>query len=199
MSKIPIIPLICVLSINDAYCHIIKNLNQLWNLETEPPTLLTEDNMAYAFGFFASIFDKSDLRLFGNAATLATANFGGLQGSITAKIMLKLIVGLSLIYERLFLSQQNVGDQAQPLTYKEIAAEARSFKASEARKHMADTIEKNMTFGKCYDLDAARLAARLSLKAGKTDFGKRYAKAQFAVWDALGKEEEELPLLKNVG
>ena len=121
-----------------------------------------------------------------NAAALATCNLGPLLGSTTTKITLKMIVGLTLIYEQLFIYQQKQGEVAPPLTRDIIREEARKFQMGRGRQEMSSVIEKLIVKGNCYDEEEAKSAAEQALKAGKSRVAQKYSKNEFALWNALG-------------
>ena len=189
VSKIPIVPIVCMWTLGSAYMEIIAKLNHIWGLKTDPPGLLTMggDGINVFYGFLSDMFDASEKTIFWNTAALATYNLGPLAGSLVAKITLKIIIGLALIYERLFLLQQRTGDSIEPLTEEQIQKEAQEFRSSDGRKRMSDTIEKGITIGNCYKQDAVESTARDALRAGKSKFGDKYSRSknEWAVWNAL--------------
>lgn len=171
-------------TLGEAYYEILNRLNQLWDLRTEPPDLLRSTNNLH-FGFLEATYDESAKVLTMNTAALATYNLGPLVGSTTAKITLKMIVGLTLIYEQLFIYQQKQGEDAPPLTREIIREEARKFQMGRGRQEMSRVIEKLIVRGNCYDVEEAKSAAEQALKAGKSKVAQKYSKDGSALWNAL--------------
>ena len=184
VSKIPLIPVICVWTLGSAYFDVLGKLNQIWGLRTDPPNIHFRPDFFLEDEFLSAIFDASGGSIAISSAALATYNAGPLAGSLTAKITLKIIVGLTLIHERLFLAQQR--DSGAPLTQARIEQEVRGFRRSAGRKLMYDIIEREITLGNCYKRGAAEKAARLALRAGKSRFGNQDSKKGFGeLYDAL--------------
>lgn len=163
ISKIPLVPLICMWTLGEAYNTILKRLTAIWNLRTDPPGLLAHSDNLH-FGFLEATYDESASVLIMNSAALATYNFGPLQASTTARITLKMIVGLTMIYERLFDVQRKQGDDVIPLTREMVREEARKFQFDIKRSKMSNAIEKAITSGNCYDIAEAKKAAEKAMK-----------------------------------
>jgi len=120
-----------------------------------------------------------------NSAALATYNLGPLTGTQTARIILKIIVGLTLIFEQLFLYQQKQGDDAPPLTREIIREISRNFQMSPGRKQMSAQIDISIVWETRYKLDEAKSAAKRAMEAGKSRIAQKYSKNEYALWDAL--------------
>jgi hypothetical protein len=174
VSRIPIIPIICLWTIGEAYSEILRRLSQYWGLITEPEGLLTnKDNLH--FGFLEATYDAPKETLIMNSYMLATANFGPLLGSRIAKTILKMITGLTLIFERLFLIQQKQGENPEPLTRELIRKEANRFQTSPERKSMNEAIENKIVLSNCYQIAAAKAAASNAIRAGKSKDGEKFS------------------------
>jgi hypothetical protein len=168
---IPIIPLICLWTMGEAYIKILRSLNQYWGSPTKPEGLLADkDNLR--FGFLEATYDVPEGILLVNSCMLATYNFGPLLGSTVAKMILKMITGIILIFERLFLIQQKQGENPQPLTIELIRKEARRFQMSQERKMMSEAIENKINLANCYQITAAMTAASNAIRAGKSKDGE---------------------------
>jgi hypothetical protein len=171
---IPLVPIICMWTLGKAYTVIMHRLTQIWGLKTSPKGLLaSKDNLH--FGFLEATYDESREGLIFNSSLLAISNVGPLVGSTTAKITLKMIVGLTLIFERLFLKQQKQGEDAVPLTAEMIREEARKFQRSLERSRMSNAIEKKITLANCYKEASARSAAWEAIDVGKSRDAERYS------------------------
>ena len=160
-----------------AYSEILRRLSKYWGLITEPSDLLTSiDNLH--FGFLEATYDAPKGELIMNSSLLATYNFGPLLGSRVAKTVLKMITGLTLIFERLFLIQQKQGENPEPLTRESIRKEANRFQSSQERKRMNDAIENKIFLANCYQQDAAKAAASSAIRAGKSKDGEKFSKVE---------------------
>jgi len=120
-----------------------------------------------------------------SSAALATYNLGALNGTKTARIILKIIVGLTLIFEQLFLYQQKQGDDAPALNKELIREIARNFQMSSGRKQMSSEIERSIVWDTRYKLEEAKAAAKRAMEAGKSRIAQKYSKNEFLLWDAL--------------
>jgi len=176
VSKIPIVPIICVWTLGDAYKVILGRLAQIWGLKTTPEGLLTGRD-TLQFGFLEATYDESKEGLIFNSALLAAYNFGPLVASQTAKITLKMIVGMTLIFERLFIKQQKQGEDAKPLTADIIREEAQRFQHSLERSRMSNAINKHIFHANAYKEAAAKNAAAKAIEAGKSREAEKYSTA----------------------
>ncbi|TAQ85657.1 hypothetical protein B7494_g6023 [Chlorociboria aeruginascens] len=174
VSKIPIIPIICLWTMGEAYSEILKRLTQYWGLTTKPEGLLTStDNLR--FGFLEATYDAPKETLIMNSYLLASYNFGPLLGSRVAKTILKMITGLTLIFERLFLIQQKQGENPEALTREIIREEASKFQLSTQRQMMNEAIEKKIVLSNCYQIAAAKTAASNAIRAGKSKDAEKFS------------------------
>lgn len=169
MSRIPVVPIICMWTLGQAYDMILQKLTEFWDIVTEPEGLL-QSKQNFHFGLLEATFDAPKELLIMNSYALATYNLGPLAGSLTAKITLKMIVGLTLIFEQLYITQQKQGKKLVPFTQEMIREESRKFQSSIGRGKMSDIIEKCITLGNCYDINVARKVAAEALSAGKSRF-----------------------------
>jgi hypothetical protein len=96
-----------------------------------------------------------------------------------------MIVGLTLIFEQLFLYQQKQGDAAPPLTKEVIRELARSFQMSAGRKQMSAEVDKSLVWDTKHDVDEAKNTAERAMKAGKSRIAQKHSKDEYALWDAL--------------
>jgi hypothetical protein len=110
-----------------------------------------------------------------NSYMLASYNFGPLLGSKVAKTILKMIAGLTLIFERLFLIQQKQGENPEPLTKELIRNEATRFQNSPERKMMNEAIENKIVLSNCYQIAAAKTAVSNAIRAGKSKAGEKFS------------------------
>lgn len=168
-------PIICLWTIGDAYKVILGRLSQIWGLKTEPKDLLLAQDQLW-FGFLEATYDETEEGLMFNSAMIATCNFGPLAASQTAKITLKMIVGMTLIFERLFLKQQKQGEDPEPLTAETIREEARLFQHSLERSRMSNEINRHIVLANCYKEAAAKNAAAKAIDAGKSKVAEKYSK-----------------------
>jgi hypothetical protein len=184
---IPVIPLICFLKLGEAYDVILRDLSKIWGLKTKPMDLLDQPDNLH-FGFLEATFNHSSAELVLGGVAIATYNLGPLTATQTGRIILKMIVGLTLIFEQLFLYQQKQGDDAPPLTKEVIRELARSFQMSPGRKQMSAEVDESMVWDTKYDEKEAKATAERAMKAGKSRIAQKHSKNEYALWNALKED-----------
>ena len=102
-----------------------------------------------------------------NSLGLAYNMLGPLSGALTAKIILKIIVGCALMFEGLFWEQQEQGDNVKPFKADEVQAKAASFAKSTQRQMMSDIVEKSVRLSNCYSRSSAKAIAEQAILAAK--------------------------------
>jgi uncharacterized protein YneF (UPF0154 family) len=126
------------------------------------------------------------------SALIATYNLGPLTSTQTARIILRIIVGLTLIFEQLFLHQQKQGDDAPPLTKEMIRVIAKNFQMSAGRKQMAAQIDLSIVWDTRHKIEKVTTAAEKAMAAGKSRVAKKASKNDYALWNAL--KDNDLPI-----
>jgi hypothetical protein len=171
----------------DAYDSTLRRLSNIWGIRTTPPDILVEEKNNLSFGFLEAIYDLPSELIYTNSAFIATYTLGKLTGPTIAKITLKMIVGLTLLFERLFTLQQKRGERAEPLSRANIQQVAHEFRKTEARKRMAGSIEKGISSANCYVQVEAEAEAEKALRAANSIFAGTVVsrRKEFAVWDAM--------------
>ncbi|MCJ1431669.1 hypothetical protein MMC27_001024 [Xylographa pallens] len=170
-SKIPV-PLLGVATIGSAYQSVIISLNHIWKIKTKPVGLLAMGlPVRGSLGFLeASLFVTSSELLLSSMA-LAYNMLGPLTGTLTAKIILEVIVGCALIFERLFWLQQGQGDQAKSITRQQVSDVLFRFSVSRQRQKMSDIIENSVKLSNCYSRTKAKDIVQQAVDAAKTEHG----------------------------
>ena len=162
-NRIPV-PIIGALTIGSAYKDILATLMEIWKIKTNPPDFI------FPFGltnFLQSLLGLTEGKLLMKSMGLAYNILGPLSGSITAKIILKVLIGYSLMFERLFWTQQEQGDNAKPFTLADAQRQAGLFAWSSDRQTMSDIIEKSISLRNCYSKTLANAIAEQAIDAAK--------------------------------
>ena len=163
-SRIPV-PVLGVATIGAAYQSVILSLKHIWKIKTEPVGLLAAGTISFLEASLA--VTSSELLL--SSMALAYDVLGPLTGTLTAKIILKVIVGCALMFERLFWLQQDQGDQVKPITYRQVSEVSSRFSLSRQRQKMSDVIEKSVKLSNCFSRTKAKDIVRQAIDAAKTE------------------------------
>ncbi|MCJ1387849.1 hypothetical protein MMC18_000692 [Xylographa bjoerkii] len=163
-SRIPV-PVLGVATIGSAYARVIVSLRYIWKIKTEPEITMDAGTMS----FLEASLGVSTSKLLFNTMALAYDTLGPLTGTLTAKIILKVIVGCTLMFERLFWLQQDQGDQVKPINLRQMLDVSYRFSGSQQRKTMSDVIEESVKLSNCFSRTKAKIIVRKAIDMAKTE------------------------------
>ncbi|KAM5341869.1 hypothetical protein ACJ41O_014900 [Fusarium nematophilum] len=150
-----------------AFVKILKTINTIWGIPSCTP-LLHDSKVRNLF--LQGCFDASAGDILGSKFLMALNFFGPLTATQTATIILKMIAGVSLIYEKLFWYIKNHPDRVvSPLTIGRMVTE---FRRSQGQRNMSARLTYRIHLGNCYDKAACLAELEEAVEAGRSVMGK---------------------------
>ncbi|KAM0426009.1 hypothetical protein ACHAPT_008638 [Fusarium lateritium] len=166
-SSIPFIPFVGATALYSAFIKILKTINTIWGIPSCTP-LLHDSKVRNLF--LQGCFDASAGDILGSKFLMALNFFGPLTAAQTATIILKMIAGISLIYEKLFWYVKNHPDRVvSPTTIHRMVAE---FRRSAGQKNMSARLTFRVHLGNCYDKAACLAELEEAVDEGRSLKGK---------------------------
>lgn len=166
-SSIPFIPFVGATAIYSAFIKILKTINTIWGIPSCTP-LLHDSKVRNLF--LQGCFDASAGDILGSKFLMALNFFGPLTAAQTATIILKMIAGISLIYEKLFWYIKNHPDRVvSPATIGRMVTE---FRRSQGQRNMSARLTFRIHLGNCYDKSACLAELEEAVEAGRSAMGK---------------------------
>lgn len=166
-SSVPFIPFIGGAALYRAFTKILKTINSVWGIPSCAPLL--ESSKVRNF-FLQGCFDASVGEILTSKFMMALNFFGPLTAPQTATIILKMIAGVSLIYEQLFWYAKNHPNMVlSPFTIEKTVAR---FRKSSGQKNMSSRLTFCITMGNCYNKEACLAELEEAVEAGRSAMGK---------------------------
>ncbi|KAH7253079.1 hypothetical protein NW759_013706 [Fusarium solani] len=166
-SSIPFIPFVGATAIYSAFIKILKTINTIWGIPSCTP-LLHDSKVRNLF--LQGCFDASAGDILGSKFLMALNFFGPLTAAQTATIILKMIAGITLIYEKLFWYIKNHPDRVvSPATIGRMVTE---FRRSQGQRNMSARLTFRIHLGNCYDKRACLAELEEAVEAGRSAMGK---------------------------
>jgi hypothetical protein len=166
-SSIPFIPFVGATALYNAFLKILETINAIWGIPSCTP-LIHDSKLRNLF--LQGCFDASAGNILGSKFLMTLNFFGPLTAAQTATVVLKMIAGISLIYEKLFWYIKNHPDRiVSPEIIDHIVSE---FRKSPGQRNMSDRLTCGIHLGNCYSKAACLAELEGAVEVGRSEMGK---------------------------
>ncbi|KAF4450003.1 hypothetical protein F53441_6787 [Fusarium austroafricanum] len=166
-SSIPFIPFVGATALYSAFIKILKIINTIWGIPSCTP-LLHDSKVRNLF--LQGCFDASAGDILTSKFLVALNFFGPLTAAQTSTVILKMIAGISLLYEKLFWYVKNHPERiVSPATIGRMVME---FRRSQGQRNMSARLTYRITLANCYDKAACLAELEEAVEAGRSVMGK---------------------------
>jgi hypothetical protein len=176
LSSIPFVPFVGAGALYTAFTKILENITLAWGIRG-CRQLIRDSEVRNVF--LQGCFNVTVGERIGVSFLKSIDIFGPLSVPQTAIFILKMICGVSLIYEKLFWKQKN--DPGRELDIERIREVAQKFQKSKAHWAASQWITTNIDLANCYSKDECCKVLQGAVDLGRNPEGKNYLKVNAIV------------------
>lgn len=176
VGSIPFVPFVGATAFHRSFIKILARVNTVWRIPGYDALIQIPKNRNL---ILQACFDTSVAERIGVQFLMALNFLGPLTSADTAMVLLKLVAGISLLYESFFWEHKKhpemLVNQAvfERLTY--------DFRKSQGRSRMSNHLTARITVGNAYNKDACLRELRAAVELGRNETGKLLVRSRTAV------------------
>jgi hypothetical protein len=145
-SSVPFIPFVGAIALYRAFIMILKKITALWGI-VGAARLIEKSKVRNQF--LRGCFDTSVGGIIGSQFLLSVNIIPPISAAVTAEVVLKMIAGITLIYEMLFWRMKQHPERL--LTVEIVEQVVTEFQSSREQQKMSDRLGRRISLNNCYN------------------------------------------------
>lgn len=166
-GSVPFIPFVGAAALYKSFTKILSTINTVWRIPGCGRLIREPGNRNL---ILQACFDATVLDRVGAQFLMAINIFGPLSAAQTASVLLKLIAGITLLYESLFWEYKNHPERL--LDQAVFERLVRAFQKSQGRVRMANHLTACITSANSYSKEACMKELQTAVEEGRNEKGK---------------------------
>lgn len=175
-SSVPFIPFVGATALYSAFVKLIENINAIWGIRT-CTRLIQKSGVRNLF--LQGCFNASTGDILGAKFLMALDFLGPLTAVQTATIILKMIAGISLMYEKIFWEVNKYPERE--VSEAMIDRLVTDFRRSRGQKNMSALLSDGITLGNCYKKTECLAQLENAVDEGRSRMGKEFLRKKTLV------------------
>jgi hypothetical protein len=171
VGSVPFIPFIGATALYTAFIKILEQITYIWGFRG--CSLLIKRSRVRN-QFLRGCFGASASDIIGAKFLMALNIFGPLSAAQTATIVLKMIAGISLIYESIFWTSKNHPEWE--ITEGFVDSLVKEFQKSPGQQRMSNHLTVRIHLGNCYSKEACLQELQAAVEEGRSSMGKDFTR-----------------------